>query len=78
MQDSERASPLLVNSVKDFAIFMLDPAGYVKSWNLGAEVIKGYKSNEIIGRHFACFYPLEDVENGKPEPELRRQSQKPV
>jgi PAS domain S-box-containing protein len=63
---------LLVNGVKDYAIFMLDPEGRVASWNQGAERIKGYKANEIIGRHFSCFYPPEDLQNGKPERELQK------
>ena len=62
---------LLVSSVRDYAIFMLDPAGKVASWNPGAERIKGYRSEEIIGRHFSAFYPREDIEAGKCEMELR-------
>ena len=58
---------LLVEAVKDYAIFMLDPAGNVYSWNPGAEKIKGYKAEDIIGRHFSCFYSAEDVAAGKPE-----------
>ena len=48
---------LLVESVKDYAIVMLDPEGHVASWNAGAERIKGYRPEEIIGKHFSCFYP---------------------
>ncbi|HSJ65225.1 MAG TPA: PAS domain-containing sensor histidine kinase [Gemmatimonadaceae bacterium] len=62
---------LLVDSVRDYAIFALDPTGHVLSWNLGAERIKGYKSEEIVGKHFSIFYPPEDVENGKTAFELR-------
>ena len=62
---------LLVDSVKDYGIFTLDPSGLVTSWNQGAERMKGYKPDEIIGRHFSCFYPPEDVQNGKPERELQ-------
>ena len=61
---------LLVNGVKDYAIFMLDPEGRVASWNQGAERIKGYSAHEIVGQHFSCFYSSEDVQNGKPEREL--------
>jgi PAS domain S-box-containing protein len=57
---------LFVEAVQDYAIFMLDPAGHVTSWNAGAEGIKGYKAHEILGRHFSCFYPKEDVASGKP------------
>lgn len=62
---------LLVDGVKDYAIFALDPEGLVASWNQGAERIKGYKADEILGRHFSCFYPPEDVQNTKPDRELQ-------
>ncbi len=61
---------LLVGSVRDYAIFMLDPKGNVTTWNLGAERLKGYTADEIIGRHFSTFYPDEDVQAGKCELEL--------
>jgi PAS domain S-box-containing protein len=61
---------LLVSSVRDYAIFLLDPSGNVASWNIGAERIKGYRAGEIIGRHFSAFYPPEDVAAGKCEMEL--------
>ena len=61
---------LLVESVKDYAIFLLDPRGIVRSWNVGAENIKGYRADEIIGKHFSTFYPSEDVASGKCEREL--------
>lgn len=61
---------LLVDSVEEYAIFMLDPAGLVVSWNRGAERIKGYATSEILGRHFSVFYPPEDVAAGKPAREL--------
>jgi PAS domain S-box-containing protein len=70
LRDSERRFRLLVEAVRDYAIFMLDPEGNVSSWNLGAERIKGYKSAEIIGRHFSHFYGEEDVRSGKPQMEL--------
>lgn len=56
----------LVDSVLDYAIFMLDPAGIVRSWNAGAERIKGYSAADILGKHFSCFYPPADIERGKP------------
>ena len=62
---------LFVDSIKDYAILMLDPTGHVLSWNPGAELLKGYHADEIIGKHFSIFYPREDVEHGKPEMELR-------
>src|ERR1700691_4089884 len=58
---------LLVEAVKDYGIFMLDPAGNVSSWNTGAEKIKGYKAEEIIGLHLSCFYTEEDQAAGKPQ-----------
>ena len=60
---------LLVESIEDYAIFLLDPQGNVASWNPGAERIKGYRAEEIIGRHFSVFYPSEDVDRGKPQSE---------
>lgn len=62
---------LLVQEVEDYAIFGLDPAGRVVSWNAGAERIKGYHAEEILGESFSRFYPEEDVERGKPERNLR-------
>jgi PAS domain S-box-containing protein len=61
---------ILVEQVKDYAIFMLDARGRVRTWNGGAERIKGYRADEVIGRHFSIFYPEEDVRAGKPEREL--------
>ena len=59
-----------MESVRDYAIFMLDPDGIVQSWNAGAQAIKGYRPDEIIGRHFRAFYTPEDQAAGKPEWEL--------
>ncbi len=67
---AEERFRLLVDSVEDYAIFMLDPAGYITSWNMGAERIKGYRAEEIIGKHFSIFYPPEDLERQKPAREL--------
>jgi PAS domain S-box-containing protein len=61
---------LLIDSVTDYAIFLLDPSGRVVSWNTGARRIKGYEAGEIIGEHFSKFYLPEDVAAGKPEQEL--------
>jgi len=61
---------LLVESVKDYAIFALDPNGYVVSWNPGAQRFKGYTASEIIGKHFSVFYPPEDLAARKPQIEL--------
>lgn len=57
---------LLVESVEDYAIFLLDPEGHVISWNHGAQRIKGYEAEEILGQHFSVFYPEEDRAAGKP------------
>ena len=70
LRASEERFRLMVDSVQDYAILTLSPAGDVTSWNAGAERIKGYRSEEIIGRHFSLFYPPEDVASGKPEREL--------
>lgn len=61
---------ILVNSVKDYAIFMLSPEGKVATWNVGAERLKQYSADEIVGSHFSRFYPAEDVAAGKPAREL--------
>jgi PAS domain S-box-containing protein len=65
-----RIYQLMVESVRDYAIFMLDPNGYIASWNRGAQRIKGYSADEIIGRHFSVFYPPQDIAARKPEWEL--------
>ena len=72
LRESEERFRLIVNGVKDYAIFMLNPCGEVASWNQGAERIKGYRAEEIVGRHFSSFYTAEDVQNGKPDRELQR------
>ena len=74
----ERAAPrtsgeqfrLMVEQIKDYAIFLMDPDGIVRSWNAGAERLKGYRPEEIVGRHFSIFYSAEDVRSGLPEKEL--------
>jgi PAS domain S-box-containing protein len=68
---SEERFRALVAGIKDYAIFMLDPEGRVSTWNTGAELIKGYKPEEIIGEHFSRFYTREDIERGKPDYELK-------
>lgn len=68
---SEERFRLLVEGVKDYAIFMLDPGGHIVSWNLGAQKNKGYEASEIIGQHFSRFYPPEVAASGWPEQELR-------
>jgi PAS domain S-box-containing protein len=68
---SEERFRLIVQTVRDYAIFMLDPTGHIATWNAGAERIKGYHADEIIGKHFSIFYPPEDQEWDKPAWELR-------
>jgi len=70
----ERRLQLLIEAVVDYGIFVLDPAGHVVSWNSGAEKLKGWRRDEIVGRHFSIFYPPEVVASGWPEEELRRAS----
>ena len=71
LRESEERFRLLVEGVRDYAIFMLDPQGYIQSWNAGAEKIKGYKADEIIGTHFSIFYPEDDLKRDKPGYELK-------
>jgi PAS domain S-box-containing protein len=71
LKESEERFRLLVAGVKDYAIFMLDRNGFVASWNAGAELIKGYKADEIIGQHFSRFYPPEAIASDYPAMELR-------
>jgi PAS domain S-box-containing protein len=71
LRESEERFRLLVEGVKDYAIFMLDAGGCVSTWNLGARRIKGYEKGEIVGKHFSAFYTREDVERGHPAEVLR-------
>ncbi len=71
LRRSERSLRLLIESVQDYAIFMLDPQGVIASWNPGAQRIKGYSASEIVGRHFSTFYTEEAIQRGWPEEELR-------
>jgi PAS domain S-box-containing protein len=65
--ESEEQFRLLVQGVTDYAIYLLDPHGNITNWNLGGERIKGYRSDEIIGRHFSLFYTEEEREEGEPQ-----------
>lgn len=71
LRQSEERLRLLVESVNDYAIFMLDPDGKVATWNSGAQRIKGYRANEVVGKHFSIFYPPEHAHTDRPERELR-------
>jgi PAS domain S-box-containing protein len=71
LQDSEEQFRMLLDGIQDYAIFLMDARGRVLSWNDGAERIKGYTSDQIIGHNFSCFFPPEDIERGRPEEVLR-------
>ena len=71
LRDQEEKYRLLLDGVQDYAIFTLDPHGRVASWNAGAERIKGYRAEEIIGQNFSRFYLQNDIDQGKPEAELQ-------
>jgi PAS domain S-box-containing protein len=70
LRQSEERFRLVLEAVQDYAIFLLDPNGHVASWNAGAERITGYRGDEIIGRHFQCFFTPEDVAADRPQEEL--------
>ncbi len=70
LSSTEREFRMLVQGVRDYAIYMLDPDGYITNWNAGAELIKGYTADEIIGRHFSTFYTEEDQLRGEPQRSL--------
>jgi PAS domain S-box-containing protein len=72
LRRSEERFRLLIENVGDYAIYMLDVDGRITTWNLGAERLKGYEASEVIGRHFALFFPPEDIAAGKPQYELRQ------
>ena len=71
LRRSEVRFRLLVEGIADYAVYMLDADGFVSSWNSGAERIKGYSAEEIIGQHYSCFYGDEDLRKGKPAMALR-------
>ena len=71
LRDSEEKYRMLLDGVQDYAIFMLDPQGQVASWSAGAERVKGYTAEQIIGHNFSCFFPPEDIRRGRPEEVLR-------
>ncbi len=72
LQGSEAVYKLMVESVSDYAIFMLDTTGHILTWNIGAQRIKGYKAGEITGKHFSVFYPSQAVADKFPEYELKK------
>jgi PAS domain S-box-containing protein len=70
LYESETRYRLLIDGVRDYAIYLLDPAGRVASWNAGAERMTGYQAGDILGQHFACFFTSDDLTLGKPRTEL--------
>ena len=72
LRQSEERLRLLIENVKDYAIYMLDPDGNVATWNAGAEHIEGYRAEEIIGKHYSAFFIPEDVEHGVPREYLKQ------
>ncbi|MDQ1388941.1 MAG: hypothetical protein QOF56_2395, partial [Acidobacteriaceae bacterium] len=71
LRESEERYRLLLDGVQNYAIFMMDTQGQILSWNAGAERIKGYTPDQIIGHNFSCFFTPEDVKRGRPEEVLR-------
>lgn len=71
LRQSEERFRMLIEGVRDYAIYMLDPNGIIKSWNSGAQFIKGYTVQDVIGRHYRMFFRSEDVASGLPEKELQ-------
>jgi PAS domain S-box-containing protein len=71
LRESEERYRMLLDGVRDYAIFMMDPRGRIVSWNAGAERIKGYKADQIIGHNFSCFFPPAEIKRGRPEEVLR-------
>src|SRR3989442_791911 len=76
LRESEQRFRLLIQGIQEYALFQLDPRGRVVSWNAGAERLKGYRAEEIIGKHFSLFYPREDVIRGTPEQNLEEAAQR--
>jgi PAS domain S-box-containing protein len=71
LRESEERYRLLLDGVQNYAIFMMDTQGQILSWNAGAERIKGYSADQIIGHNFSCFFPSGDIERGRPDEVLR-------
>jgi PAS domain S-box-containing protein len=71
LRESEERYRMLLDGIQNYAVFVMDPRGQIVSWNAGAERIKGYRADEIIGHNFSCFFPPEDIERGRPEGVLR-------
>src|ERR1700733_9256181 len=67
LRESEERYRMLLDGIQGYAIFMIDPRGQILSWNAGAERVKGYKADQIIGRNFSCFFLPEDIARGIPQ-----------
>src|SRR2546423_8335130 len=78
LHDTRKQFHILVDSVEEYAIYMLDASGNIITWDSGAQKIKGYSSEEIIGKNFASFYTADDVAAGKPEWNLREAARRGV
>src|SRR6201981_670043 len=76
LHDTVEQFHILVDSVEEYAIYLLDPNGNVITWNTGAEKIKGFSTEEIIGKNFASFYTADDVAAGKPQRNLREDTRR--
>src|SRR5436190_20323706 len=68
---SEDVFHLLVDSIRDYAIFLIDARGHIMSWNKGAERIKGYSEAEVLGKHISVFYTSAEIQRGEPEKNLK-------
>jgi PAS domain S-box-containing protein len=71
LRESEERYRMLLDGIQHYSVFGMDPQGIILTWNAGAERIKGYKADEIIGHNFSCFFPLEEIEQGRPQEVLR-------
>jgi len=74
--ETEARLRLLIEGVREYAIFQLDPLGHIVSWNAGAERMKGYRAEEVLGKHFSLFYEPKDIQSGRPEHNLAEAAQK--
>jgi PAS domain S-box-containing protein len=73
--ESEERLRLLIEGVREYAIFQLDPLGHILSWNAGAERMKSYRTDEVLGKHFSIFYDPVDAQSGRPEHNLAQAAQ---
>src|ERR1035438_10434879 len=76
LRNNDQQLRSIIESVGDYAIYLLDPEGHVATWNPGGERIKGYAPDEILGKHFSRFFTQEDIERGRPAELLRIASER--